>query len=285
MRKFIVLPLGLLILGFSCNKEVPAPVPQDALARVDNTFILQKDFDAALAGEDASYKKFLATDFGKDNMLNIMVRERLMQTAAQNSDTAGSEKYTKTVADIQKSFDRSLEMLKQQTLMNMWLEELKEKGTIKATKKEIDDYAKKYPYEFTIRHMLLAKADDANVVLRELKATSSANREKRFIELAKRFGMDPVENADKGKTVSIIPGEFITEIENAVANTPSNSVQGFFKSPRGFHIIYKVKEERINKKNAEPRIAMIIEQKKLDDYLNSLSEKYKVEVYKKYEQE
>ena len=75
----------------------------------------------------------------------------------------------------------------------------------------------------------------------------------------------------------------IAFFSNAAANSAVGSVQGFIKTKRGFHIIYKVKESNITKKDAQDRIIKIIENQKLDNYLNSRIEKYKVEVYKNYE--
>ena len=57
-------------------------------------------------------------------------------------------------------------------------------------------------------------------------------------------------------------------------------VQGFITTAQGNHIIMKTSEKRLTYNEAKDRIKVIIENQKLDNYLNSLNKKYNISVVK-----
>ena len=85
------------------------------------------------------------------------------------------------------------------------------------------------------------------------------------------------------RQLSFMPGEYLADIEVIAANSPTGSVQGFFKTPQGFHIIMKTSEKRLPRKEAEPRIRKVLENKKTDEALEALKNKYEVVIYEKSE--
>lgn len=282
MKKLAII-LSLTFFIFGCEKEeqqkkAAAPRPENAIAKVGEHYITETDLENQIKINDGSYRKFLRSNFGKDSLLSVMVREALIHKDAAATDVAQSNEYKKIISDAERDLALQLEQIKERALIDAWYSTLKEKGITAVTDEEIAAYHKKYPYEISMRVMTTAKADDASAIVRELRAVSSSNKEKRFNELAKMFSTAP--NSD---VISFIPGEFLPEIENAAANSPSSSVQGFFKTARGFTIIYKKNEQKISLKDAKERIRVILEQKKLDAYLQEISSKYNVEVYKIYE--
>ena len=284
MRKTLIGFLCLVVFTAACEQEKkiePASPPPDALAQVGGVYITQADMDNIVAGQTPQSQKYLNTSFGREGMLDVLIREQLMAADAKSNNIEQNPVYKKTIDDMQKDFDRLLSDAKKYNLIKIWLDTLRENGTISVSQQEIDDYYKKYKYEITIRQMVIPNAQDAETVLRELRAGGA--KEARFIELAKKFSLDPQADLEKGQLYTFIPGEYMPEIENAAANSPAGTVQGFIKTKRGFHIIYKVKEKGIAKKEAQGRIVKIIENEKLDKYLAGLYDKYKTEVYKSYE--
>jgi len=283
MRKlvFACLCFAVLFVAACKNKEESVPRPADALAEVNGVYITQSDADAAAAQLPPEDQKYAATPLGKDALTEVLVREQLMIAGARDGGIENSPAYTQAVEDMQKDFEKRLADAKKYNLIKAWLEDLREKGIISVTQKEIDDYYKKYNYEMTIRQMVIPDAQTAQLVLSEARAASP--RETRFIALAKKFSAGPQPDIEDGSLFTFIPGEYLPEIENAAANSPIGSVQGFIKTAHGFHIIYKVSEKGIAKKDAQERITKIIERQKLDKYLESLAQKYKAEVYKTYE--
>lgn len=264
MRRIVIISVLAALLSAGCKEEKPAAKahPSNALANVGGVFITQKDFDNAVIDETLN-RKYLETSFGKNALINALVREQLIQQASLKSGSAQSEEFIKTITDIQNDFSKRLEETKKEVATKIWIDSLRNKGEISVTEDEIKDYHKKYSYEMTIRQMLLTDPDTANLVLRELKATNNSNREKRFIELAKRYSIDLDDVSTDGKQFTFMPGEFLPEIENASANSSSGLVQGFFKTSRGFHIIYKAGEKKITLKDARDRIKNILEKKKV----------------------
>ncbi|GHT41566.1 putative peptidyl-prolyl cis-trans isomerase [Bacteroidia bacterium] len=282
MRKLIAAFLCFIFFAAGCKKEeVENNRPEDALAGVSGVYIMQGDVDDIVAAQLPAEQKYLKTSFGQEGVLDILVKEQLMLADARGNNMEENPVYKKAIEDMESDFRLRLNEAKKNNLLKIWRDTLREKGVISVSQQEIDDYYKKYKYEMTIRQMLIPDAQTAELVLRELKASSS--KEARFIELAKKYSVDPQADMEKGQLYTFIPGEYLPEIENAAANSAAGSVQGFIKTKRGFHIIYKVKESGITKKDAQDRIIRIIENQKLDDYMNGIVEKYKVEVYKNYE--
>jgi len=283
MRKTLTAFLCLIAFTAACKKEEPAQKPPEgALAQVNGVYIMQADMDNVIAAQTPQGQKYSKTIFGQESLLDVLVREQLLLANAQSNNIDENPVYQKTIDDMQRDFDARLADAKKYNLIKILKETLRQDGTIAVSQKEIDDYYKKYKYEITIRQMVISNAQDAATVLKELRAVSGS-KEAKFIELAKKYSVDPQADLDKGQVYTFIPGEYLPEIENAAANSPVNSIQGFIKTKRGFHIIYKVGEKGITKKDAQDRIVKIIENQKLDKYLAGLSDKYKVEVYKDYE--
>ena len=153
-------------------------------------------------------------------------------------------------------------------------DELREKGDTAVTDEEISAYYEKYPYQMTIKQIIIDNAQTADQVLRALKSSP-----RRWKELDRQYSIAP----ESLKELSFMPGEYLPEIEVIAANSPTGSVQGFFKTSQGFHIIMKTSDKRLSRKDAEPRIRQVLENKKLDNLLNTLKNKYEVVKYKKSE--
>jgi len=282
MRKIFILCLCAAFFAAGCKKQpVENKPPAGALARVAGVYITQGDVDNAAATQPPDQQKYLQSSYGQQGVLDVLVREQIMVAAANAANVASEPAYKKQIEDMQKSFELRLAQAKKDDLIKTWLDLLRANGTISVSQAEIDDYYKKYKYEITIRQMVIASAADADAVLRAVR--SAPDKPAKLAELSKKYALAPQGDMEKGALFTFIPGEYLPEIENAAANSPAGSVQGFIKTARGFHIIYKVKESGISKKDAQDRIVKIIERQKLDKYLDGLAEKYKTEVYKTYE--
>jgi len=277
-----VFPFLILMIFVACQKEEPAPQkPDDALASVGGVYITEEDFNKQLEEADTIYKKFLTTGFGKSSLLDVMVREKLMRQDAASMDIADDADYKKIISDLKQAQEDHFKQVESDAILEVWTKKLEEKGVTSVTDQEIADYAKRHQYEMTVMIMNIPNAADADAVLRDLRA--SPDKEQRFTALAKKYSIDPNGELSGGLTITFIPGEYIEAIENAAANSPAGTVQGFIKTSRGFTIIYKKKEERISLAQAKDRIKNILMKKKFDQYLSELAEKSKVEVYKTYE--
>lgn len=158
----------------------------------------------------------------------------------------------------------------EQTLQDLWHE--KQVATFHISDEEIAEYYKKYPYEMTVKQIIMDNAETAEQVLRALKGSPS-----RWRELERQYSVAP--ETIRGKSFTFMPGEFLPEIEVIAANSSVGSVQGFIKTAFGFHIIMKTGEKRLLQTEAAPRIRTVLENKKLDKVLESLQNKYEVTIY------
>lgn len=274
--KKLLLPILLLTLCACHQKQEEKTAPQSpVLAKISGEFITEDDFNAQAAELDDSFNKFLQTDIGKENFLNYLINEKLMLKAAKDAGLERNPQYIKEITDIETEQKIRLEKAKAYALNRLLLQKLYEDGTIAVSEEEIKAYHKKYPYQIYLLEILLTDAKEAADVTRAIR---NSKTKQTFEEAVKKFSKDPVSKKNKGALEPFIPGEYLPQIEVAAANTPTYQVQGFIKTPRGFHIIMKTGEERLTYNQAKDRIKQILEKQKMDAYLNSLKSKYRVEV-------
>lgn len=276
MKKGFIVFL-LVCAAWGCQKpQAEETVAPAVAARVGKTTVTQEDVDARLRLLSDEDRKFAKTPIGRQNLLNIIAREKLIALDAQNNKIDQSDVYLTLMEDKRAQLAEIYDEYAAQTLEQLWYDKLKESGQLDVTDKEIAEYYKKYPYEMTVRQIILDNAQTADQVLRTLKSSPS-----RWKDMARQYSVAPeVIRSDK---FSFMPGEFIPELEVIAATSANGSVQGFIKTPQGFHIIMKTGEKRLSRKEAEPRIRKVLENKKLDDVLDSLQNKYEVVIYEKNE--
>lgn len=247
----------------------------DVLATVAGEPITTTDFETEASSLDDSFQKYLDTDIGRENFLNYLINEKLIIKAAKDSGLENDPQYIKEIKDIEDQQKRSLEKAKDYSLSRLMAQKLYDDGTIAVSEEEIKAYHDKYPYQIYLMEIVLQDAKEAADVTRAIR---NAKTKQTFQDAVKRFSKDPVSKKNKGELPPFIPGEYLPQIEVAAANTPAYQVQGFIKTPRGFHIIMKTGEEKLSYNKAKDRIKEILERQKMDAYLNSLKGKYGVEV-------
>ena len=274
--KKLLLPILALTLCACHKKQEEQNTPQaPVLAQISGEAITEADFSAQAAELDDSFKKFLQTDIGKENFLNYLINEKLMLKAAKDAGLEQNPDYIKEIKDIETEQKTRLEKAKAYALNRLLMQKLYEDGTIAVSEEEIKAYHKKYPYQIYLLEILLTDPKEAADVTRAIR---NSKTKQTFEDAVKKFSKDPVSKKNKGALEPFIPGEYLPQIEVAAANTPTYQVQGFIKTPRGFHIIMKTGEERLTYNQAKERIRQILEKQKMDAYLNSLKSKYRVEV-------
>lgn len=277
MKKGVIILL-LILAAWGCKKpQAPEPTTApEVAARIGKVDISQEDLDARLRLLSADDRKFAKTPIGRLNFINVIVREKLIEQDAKQKKLDESDVFLTLMADKRAQLDEIYAEYASQMLEQMWYDKLKEDGQLDVTDKEISDYYKKYPYEMTVRQIILDNAQTADQVLRTLKASPA-----KWNTMAKQYSVAP--QIIRGDKFSFMPGEFIPSLEVIAATSVNGSVQGFIKTPQGFHIIMKTGEKRLSRKEAEPRIRAVLENKKLDAVLEALQKKYEVVIYDKNE--
>ncbi len=268
----LLLPIALLAV-WGCQKSADT-LPDNAAARVGSQTITEEDVTERLVLLSEEDRNFAKTSFGRQNLLQIITREKLIAAAAKEDGLEQDDVYLSILEDKRAQMAQTYREFAAQTLERMWYNKLQESGVTHVTNEEIKAYYDKYPYEMTVKQIIVDNAQTADQVLRTLKSSSSY-----WNTLSKQYNTAP----EALQQLSFMPGEYLSEIEVVAANSPLGKVQGFFKTPQGFHIIMKTKEKRLSRQEAEPRIRQVLEGQKLDKVLDSLKNKYEVVIYEKSE--
>lgn len=247
-------------------------VPDVWVAQVGTEHISLRQLEDLLETLDPQDRDFAQTPLGKQNFIQLLVREKLAQLDAKDKGLDKSDLYLTDLEDKRAQLAEIYQNYADQLLLHLWDDYLQQRGVLQVSDEEIEAYFKKYPYEMKIKQIIISDAQTADVILRELKHNKS-----RWKELERQYSVAP--ERSRGKEISFMPGEFIPELEVIAANSPSGSVQGFIKTPQGFHIIMKTAERRLSLKDAAERIRAILENQKRDEVLNALQNKYEVVVY------
>lgn len=243
-----------------------------AVAQVGPEIISKSELEKRLNTLPLEDRSFATSQVGQHNFIHLLVREKLAQLDAQKKGLNRLEPYQQALQEKRAELDDIYQAYALQTLLNLWEQDLYEQGTISVSEKDIDAYHKKYPYEMTIKQIIVDDAQTADMLLKELKHSKS-----RWKELERRYSVAPEQS--RGKEISFMPGEFIPELEVIAANSATGSVQGFIKTTQGFHIIMKTGEKRLSLQDAAPRIRAVLENQKKDALFDALQNKYKVVIY------
>lgn len=282
MKKILTITLILTCVACSSRQDNNLPGPavynnSPALAYVDNQPITQRDFDNAANNLDDNFKKFVTTKTGRANFLSFLISEKLLLADAKDRGIDLTPEYQAEIAAMEEGQRAALETAKNFALRRNLLESLAKDGTIGVSEEEIKDYYKKYPYEITIKQFIISDAQKAADVMRQMRNVRSTSK---FADFARQFSDEPLSKKSGGDMPPFIPGEYLPQIEVPAANSKLMEVQGFITTAQGHHIIMKVAEKHLTYNEAKDRIKMIIENHKLDSYLNSLNKKYNISIAK-----
>ena len=268
-RSFLCLLVVFLALGACRKPEESRKADTKTHPRPDIPTITEQDVQDRLDLLSKQDAGFALTPIGRQNLVQIILREKLIQTDALAQGLDKSADYQKLSTDKRMLLNEIYQAYTRQLLEDLWYEKQRAGGHLQVTDEEIETYYKKYPYEMTVQQIIVDNAETADQVLRTLKRSPS-----RWKEMSRQYNVAPEQIRDTKFT--FMPGEFLPEIEVIAATSSNGSVQGFIKTAFGFHIIMKTGEKRLSKKEAEPRIRAVLENKKLDQIIESLQNKYEV---------
>lgn len=282
MKRILTLTLILSCVACAPKQENNPQEPlvynnSPVLAYVENEPITQADFDNAANNLDENFRKFVTTKSGRANFLSFLISEKLLLEDAKNRRIDLTPEYQEEIAAMEAAQKAALETAKSFALRRNLIASLVLDGTLGVSEEEIKDYYKKYPYEITIKQFIISDSQKAADVMKQMRNVRSAGK---FAEFARQFSDDPLAKKSGGEMPPFIPGEYLPQIEVPAANSKLMEVQGFITTAQGNHIIMKIAEKRLTYNEAKDRIKMIIENQKLDSYLNSLNKKYNISVVK-----
>ncbi|OPY68877.1 MAG: putative peptidyl-prolyl cis-trans isomerase Cbf2 precursor [Syntrophorhabdus sp. PtaU1.Bin050] len=269
MKKlFICLFLALLVV--SCTKKQNDKV----LATIDGDKITLQEFNKELDKIPMNMKMLVATESGKRNYLDRLIIKKLLLKEAGKAKVESDKEFQDRLADI-----------KEQLLIEQVL-----KKKITADARQSDEDLKKYyeehkeefkkDREINTRHILVKTEEEAKQIQGKLKSGED------FVELAKKYSIDPNAKASGGDIGSHPKGTLLPEYENAAFQlTKVGQTSGIVKTQFGYHIIrlegvkppaYVPFEEV--KDFLKQRIAQEKQKEILDKYIEDLKKTAKITV-------
>ncbi|MDA8131363.1 MAG: peptidylprolyl isomerase [Elusimicrobia bacterium] len=261
MKKTITLVLAAAALA-ACSRQ-----DDKVLARVGPEKITEGYFEEKLSEISPAAQEYLSSKAGRKQFLDVLIHERLMLIAARGSKVASGDDYKARIRDKEAEMKKDFASYKDFLLTRMWIEALRN-GELKVTEDEIKEYYEKYPYKVRLAHILMPSYEEADKVMKKLKAGAD------FDKTAKEYSMDK----DAVRLPPVMYGEFMPELEDMAFKMKVGETQGIVKTAMGFHILKKLGQEKADFASSTDRIRKILEKKKFDDYLAKFQEKNKVEV-------
>jgi parvulin-like peptidyl-prolyl isomerase len=267
MKKINIAVIFLLALISCQNKSVNDKV----IAKVGSQTITESYLNGKMQELGPEAANYLTSKAGKKQFLDMIVNEKIISMAAQNSAVKNSKEYNQKVDEMKKQLDTRLKDFKDYLLTRMFIEDLKKKE-LEVSNEEAKSYIEKYPKLISIEHIVTddyAKAQEMLEKIKSGKSITGIMQDKNYKDIA--MG---------GKLPPVMAGEFLPELEDMIYKMKVGEVQGVVKSRIGYHVIKKISEEKINPDKPEfiERAKRVLEKKKFDEYMNNMQKKYKVEV-------
>lgn len=246
----------------ACSKQDGKVIAKVGSEKITDTYLQEKFAEISPAAQE-----YLASRPGRKQFLDVLIHERLMLMAARKSRVASGDEYKASVREKEAEMKETLEAYKDFMLTRMWIEDMRE-SELKVSEEEAKEYYQKYPYTVRLAHILMPSYEEAEKVVKKLKAGAD------FDKTAKEYSMDK-------ETVRLPPvmyGEFMPELEDMAFKMRTGETQGIVKTSMGFHIIKKLGQDKVEQAQALERVRKILEKKKFDAFLAKFQEKNKVEV-------
>ncbi|MGD9642034.1 MAG: peptidylprolyl isomerase [Elusimicrobiales bacterium] len=261
MNKLLPLLAAAIFLS-ACSKQ-----DNKVIAKIGSEKITESYLQAKFAEISPAAQEYLASKPGRKQFLDVLIHERLMLLAARKSRVASGDDYKARIREKEAEIKQTMEDYKDFMLTRMWIEDMRG-NELKVSDEEVAEYYQKYPYKVSLAHILMPSYEEAEKVVRKLKAGADFDR------TAKEYSLDK-------ETVRLPPvmyGEFMPELEDMAFKMKQGETQGIVKTPMGFHILKKLGQARVEQPEARERVRKILEKKKFDAYLAKFQEKNKVEV-------
>ncbi|MCX5789472.1 MAG: peptidyl-prolyl cis-trans isomerase [Elusimicrobia bacterium] len=262
--KKIGFALFLFALPAACRRD---PV----VARVGGLEITESEFRLKLADVAPDYQNYVLTPNGRRQFLDVLIREKLILAAAQDSGIQREPAFRAQWEKLKAEEEHKLSQGREYLTIQMWRVELRNRGILKVTDKEVAEQYARYPREVHVSHILFATAEDAEAALRKLRGGAS------FATLAKD-SLDAETALDGGRMKPALHGEIIPELEDVVFKGRVGELVGPIRSKFGYHLLKKEAERPTKLEEVRERIRLTLEKQKLDQYLQTLQPRFPVEV-------
>lgn len=256
--KKICICLSILILLFACSKKEESKV----LVTINNDKMTLQEFNKELDRIPVNMKMLVATQSGKKSYLDKLIVKKLLLKEAEKEKIDSDKEFQERLADI-----------KDQLIIESLLKK-KITADAKITDEDIKGYYDKNKENFkrereiNTRHILLKTEEEA----RQIKGRLDKGED--FVELAKKYSIDPSAAATGGEIGFHPKGSLVPEYEAAAFKL--NKVgerSGIVKTQFGYHII-RLEGTKPPSYVPVDEVKDFIKQKILQEKQSELLEKY-----------
>lgn len=264
MKSALLLLLALLA---ACGRS-----REDVVAKVGPMTITQAEFSRKLGEVAQGYQNYVVTPSGRRQFLDVLIREKMVLAAAQASGVESSADFRAEMERLRAEQEERLKAGREYLLTRLWLDDLRRNGVLTVGEEEVRDYHRRHPSQVEVRHILLGTSAEAEAAAKRARGGAS------FAALAKELSLDGETAGDGGRMAPSLFGEIIPDLEDVVFRMRVGEIGGPIKSKFGYHVLRKDAEKKVTFEEARDRIARLLEKQKLDRYLQSIQEKFPVEV-------
>jgi len=225
MKKLLRISLAASMLCMT------SAVATDVLATVNGKNITKQDAEAFVAATSPG-AHFDALDPSQKSMItNRLIDKELFAEAAKEQGI-----------DKKPEFQRNMEKIKEELLVNMWMKEQMDNTVVSDSeaKEFYDKNIKQFMQKASVhaKHILVKTAEEAKKIIEELKSLSGEALKKKFIELAKEKSTGP-SGPQGGDLGTFTKGQMVPEFSKAVwALKPGEITKEPVKTQFGYHVIY-----------------------------------------------
>jgi parvulin-like peptidyl-prolyl isomerase len=257
-REFTLWVLGILMSATLVNAAVLATVNGDDITSDEVNRVLMEGTQGRFDSLPADKQNEL-----RQRIIEGMVAQQLVYDDAQKTGILESKEYK---AEYQKLADR----MKMQLAAKVWEEQ--QFNAIKVDAKEVKAYYDANPDEFVdkekihARHILVKTSDEADAVIKSMKALSGDKLKTEFIAQAKAKSTGP--SAAKGGDLGYFPrGQMVPSFNDAAFAMKEGTISTEpVQSQFGFHVIY-LEDKKPAKKMSFDEVKSFIEQRlKMDKF-------------------
>lgn len=270
MKKLICAFLLAFLLIIGCGKKDDSKI----VAEIDGEKITLSEFNRELDKIPMELKMFVATQMGKRNYLERLIMKRLLIKEAKKENIEKEKEFQERLSEIKDQLLIEM-LLKKKLVQDVKIDEGEIKKYYEAHKEEF-----KKPEEINTRHILLKTEEEAKQVQERLTKGED------FIELAKRYSIDPSAKTTGGEIGFHPRGSLVPEYEEEAFKLKRvGQVSGIVKTRFGYHIIrlegvkppsyatYEEVKELIRQKLIQEKQGQLLE-----NYINELKKNAKIKV-------
>jgi parvulin-like peptidyl-prolyl isomerase len=261
-----LLAAALLLLAACRGEKDPV------VAKVGKLKITQSEFQRKLGEVSQGYQDYVLSPNGRRQFLDVLIREKLVLAAAQQSEVPRSADFRAQLDKLRREEEERVREGGEYLLTTMWAEDLRRRGLTSVDEPDVRAYLEKHPVEVEMRHVLLGTAEKAEEVAKRLRGGAN------FAKVAQAESLDAASAANGGALPPSLYGEVIPELEEVVFRMRVGEIGGPLKSKFGYHVLRKDAERRVTLDAGRTRVMRLLEKQKLDAHLQSIQDKFPVEV-------